>query len=80
MSPRFKLNRTDFKKLSASFALSASAALLVAISEIVGLTDWNSAPWGPLAGAMVPFVVNFARRFLTDYRSVWEQSRERHRA
>ena len=75
-SARFKLGRKDLGKLAISFALSAGGALLMTILEFAEYIDWNSASWGPLAGAMVPFVVNFFRKVLTDSRAVWEKSRD----
>lgn len=76
-SARFKLGRQDLGKLSISFALSAGGALLMTILEFSGLIDWNSASWGPLAGAMVPFLVNFLRKALTDSRPLWAKARDR---
>ena len=75
-SARFKLSRTDLGKLVVSFVLSAGAALLMAIADTANLIDWGSATWGPLAGAMVPFLVNFARKLLDDSRAGFEKVRD----
>ena len=67
-SKSLKLNRTDLTKLTKSFLLSAGGAVLAIALDHFTRIDWTGTLWGPLVGAMAPFIINVIRKWLSGYK------------
>lgn len=78
-SSRFSLGRTDLRKLGKSFGLTLVASALVMATDALQLIDWTSWSWGPLVALTIPFLVNVARKFLTDSRAAWQKATDHRR-
>lgn len=73
-SARFKLNRHDLWKLAKSLGLTVVAFTVILLTEVQGVIDWSSHPWGPSLAVLLPFGLNIARRILGDTRTPWQKA------
>lgn len=62
-SPRFALNSPDLKSLGSSLLLSVAGAAVAALTQWFSSADFGQ--WGPIVGALAPFLLNILRKFVT---------------